>query len=126
MNDFCGKQLLNFFFYPLVVFHCYGVESEVQISIVMLVKGVVPIEVSSLANCNSYSCNNSFKVILYSCREFMVCWVKRVRCNSFRHHFSSMSHYLFDVVSCWSVESKTAGSRCPMYSPLCNMRCLLV
>ena len=33
--------------------------SEVPASIVMLVKGVVPIEVSSFVNCDSYSCNNS-------------------------------------------------------------------
>ena len=43
--------------------HGYGLGfwetgSEVPVSIVMLVKGVVPIEVSSLANCDSYSCNN--------------------------------------------------------------------
>ena len=36
----------------------------VPISIVMLVKGVVPIVVSSLANCDSYSCNNN---LILSC-----------------------------------------------------------
>ena len=34
----------------------------VPISIVMLVKGVVPIVVSSLANCDSYSCNSSLRL----------------------------------------------------------------
>ena len=29
-------------------------------------------------------------------------------------------------VSCWSAVSMTAGSRCPIYSPLWNLRCLLV
>ena len=32
------------------------------VSIVMLVKGVVPIVVSSLGNCDSYSCNNNLKL----------------------------------------------------------------
>ena len=32
---------------------------EVPVSIIMLVRGVVPIEVSSFANCDSYSCSNN-------------------------------------------------------------------
>ena len=36
--------------------------SAVPISIVMLVKGVVPIDVSSLANCDSCSSNSSFRL----------------------------------------------------------------
>ena len=32
------------------------------VSIVMLVKGVVPIVVSSLANCDSYSCSNNLRL----------------------------------------------------------------
>ena len=34
----------------------------VPVSIVMLVKGVVPIVVSSLVNCDSYSCNNNLRL----------------------------------------------------------------
>ena len=31
-------------------------------SVVMLVKGVVPIDVSSLVNCDSYSCNSNLRL----------------------------------------------------------------
>ena len=33
----------------------------VPVSIVMLIKGVMPIVVLSLANCDSYSCNNNVR-----------------------------------------------------------------
>ena len=36
--------------------------SEVLVSIVMLIKGVVPIVVSSLANCDLYPCTNNLRL----------------------------------------------------------------
>ena len=58
------------------------------VSIVMLVKGVVPIDVSSLVNCDSYSCKSNLRLscisVESSCHGGSI---KGVRCNGFGHHF---------------------------------------
>ena len=113
-NNFCSKQLLNFFFYPLVVLHGYGVGFlgetglELPVSIVMLVKGVVPIEVSSLVDCDSYSCNNSSRS---SCTAAESSWHGGLKVSGVTFSdiiFFSVTLFVW-CVSCWSVESKTAG-----------------
>ena len=95
------------------------------VSIVMLVKGVLPIDVSSLANCDLCSSNSSLRL---SC----------IGAESSCHGGSKVSGVMvsdiifFNVillarwVSPTTVESNTIGSRCPMYSPLWKVRCLLV
>ena len=59
----------------------------VPVSIVMLFKGVVPIVVSSLANCDSYSCSNNLWLSCTAAESSCCGGFKGVGCNSFRHHF---------------------------------------
>ena len=87
------------------------------VSIVMLVKGVVPIVVSSSVNCYSYSCSKSLRL---SCTaaESSCCGGLKVSGVMVSDIISFSAMLFVWCVFCWSVGSKTASLRCPMYSPL--------
>ena len=100
---------------------------EVPVSIVMLVRGVVLIEVSSFVKWDSYSCSNnsssSWTVLDNSWHGGLKVSGVTVSAIIF---FNVM--LLVWCVSVWSIVllSMTAGSRCLTYSPLWDVRCLLV
>ena len=83
----------------------------------MLVKGVVPIVVSSLANCDSYSCSNSLRLSCTAAESSCHGGLKVSGVMVSDIIFFSVMLFVC-CVSFQSIESKTAGSRCPIYSPL--------
>ena len=59
----------------------------VPVSIVKLVKGIVPIVVSSLANCDLYSCNSNLRLSCIGVESSYHGGSKVSGGNGFRHHF---------------------------------------
>ena len=101
---------------------------QVPVAIVISVKGVVPMEVSSCANCES--CSFSSSVSFVSIFYFSLWWGGlKVSGSTFSAIILSMVILCIVAASLFAEDCNIAsmgGSRCPTYSPLLNVMCLLV
>ena len=118
-------SLTHWLFFIAIGYGFCDTGSEVPVSIVISVRGVVPIEVSSCINWESYSFNNVVSLVSTCCFNL---WWGGLKVSS-----SSFSNVILWVVILWTVGvsvvwgiSSMVGSRWPTYSPLLKAMCLLV
>ena len=130
---FCFQEFVNFVLNPFVVFHHNWIGfcetgSESLVSIVILVSGVVPMVVSSWVNWDLYFFNSS--------SSFVSIYFLQLWCGGLKVSGSTFIAIFLSVVILWAASdpessgiccmSSISRSRCPKYSPLLKVMCLLV